>query len=92
MKTVMRYGQSVGLAFQIMDDILDETAPVATLGKTPGKDRRQGKATYPGVHGIESSRTMIHQITADARDTARQLGPEGRLLIAFAEYLESRAA
>ena len=92
MSIVSQYGRSVGLAFQIVDDILDETAPVATLGKTPGKDRKQGKATYPRVHGIENSWGMIRQITADARDAASQLERGGGLLIAFADHLESRSA
>jgi geranylgeranyl pyrophosphate synthase len=84
------FGRSVGLAFQIVDDILDETAEVATLGKTPGKDRRQGKATYPGVHGIDRSWTMVGRLTADARRSARQLGEGGLLLIGLADSLESR--
>ena len=90
MSTVSRFGRSVGLAFQIVDDILDETSPITTLGKTPGKDRRQGKATYPGVHGIESSWEMVRQITADAREAAAELGTRGRLLTALADQLEAR--
>ena len=91
MSTVSQYGRSVGLAFQIVDDILDVTAPVTTLGKTPGKDREQGKATYPGVHGIKSSWVMVRQITADARQYAARLGARGQLLAAVADHLAGRA-
>jgi geranylgeranyl diphosphate synthase type II len=53
-----RYGQALGLAFQIADDILDATASREALGKTPGKDARAGKATYPLLFGLQESRRM----------------------------------
>jgi geranylgeranyl pyrophosphate synthase len=53
-----RYGQALGLAFQIADDILDATASREALGKTPGKDARAGKATYPLLFGLKESRRM----------------------------------
>ncbi len=51
-----RAGKALGLAFQIQDDVLDETADAGTLGKTPGKDRRSGKRTWPAAVGLEKSR------------------------------------
>ena len=90
MVAVTAYGRCIGLAFQIVDDILDETAPSLVLGKTPGKDRRQEKATYPALHGIEYSRRMVGTLTGEARSHAARLGTSAELLGSFAEYLESR--
>ena len=58
----MTFGESIGLAFQVADDILDVTAAAADLGKTPGKDAANGKLTWVAVHGLEAARTQ-----ADAR-------------------------
>lgn len=56
-------GRHVGLAFQIMDDILDATADTATLGKTAGKDAKADKTTYVKLHGVESSRQFVREQT-----------------------------
>jgi geranylgeranyl pyrophosphate synthase len=56
-----RFGQALGLAFQIADDILDATASEEALGKTPGKDARSGKATYPLLFGLPESRRMAEE-------------------------------
>lgn len=90
MIAVTAYGRCIGLALQIVDDILDETAPSLVLGKTPGKDRRHGKATYPGLYGIEDSRRMVGTLTGEARSHAARLGTRPHLLGSFAEYLETR--
>jgi geranylgeranyl diphosphate synthase type II len=86
------YGAAVGLAFQIVDDILDETAQVDTLGKTPGKDRKQGKATYPRLHGIEASRRRVKELTAAAREDVSRLGSGQTLLAEIADYVETRTS
>ena len=91
MASVTVYGQKIGLAFQIVDDILDETVPSLTLGKTSGKDREQRKATYPRLHGIEDSKRMVRRITAQARESVATLGDRARLLVEIADYLESRS-
>ena len=65
------YGQGLGLAFQIADDILDCTSSADALGKTPGKDRVAGKATYPALFGIEDSRRRAERIVEAALDTLR---------------------
>ncbi len=85
------YGRKIGLAFQIVDDILDETVSGDALSKTPGKDRKQQKATYPALHGIDASRQMVGRLTAAARDSTRALGPRAWLLRDIADYLESRS-
>ena len=59
-----RFGAALGLAFQVQDDVLDRTADALALGKTPGKDERSGKATYPALLGLDASRAeamrLIH--------------------------------
>jgi geranylgeranyl pyrophosphate synthase len=88
---VARVGASIGLAFQVVDDILDETAPEGSLGKTSGKDRAQGKATYPAVHGIDRSREIVRELTTEACRSAGSLGPGGDLLADLATALADRA-
>ena len=60
------YGRRVGLAFQIVDDVLDEEGAVADLGKTPGKDRAQAKATYPAAIGVARSREVASALVVEA--------------------------
>ncbi len=58
---VAAYGAHVGLAFQIVDDILDVEGASATLGKTAGKDAAAGKPTYPALYGLDASRRMARE-------------------------------
>jgi len=88
---VESFGRAIGLAFQVTDDILDEVAVVETLGKTPGKDLRQGKATYPRLHGIEASLTAVRRLTAEARRSLDDFGGRGSLLAAISDYIGTRA-
>jgi geranylgeranyl diphosphate synthase type II len=62
------FGESLGLAFQIADDILDVTGDRDMIGKTPGKDARQQKAAYPAVHGIEASQRRLYELTDRASE------------------------
>jgi geranylgeranyl diphosphate synthase type II len=71
----------IGLAFQIMDDILDAT---------DGSNRDEGKATYPGILGLEKSRDIVHQLMAEARGALTPFGNRTRLLLSFCDYLEKR--
>src|SRR5437764_7768191 len=61
------YGEHVGLAFQIVDDILDVEMPSEALGKTAGKDEKQHKITFPAVYGLERSREMAEEERLRAR-------------------------
>lgn len=71
-----RYGEHVGLAFQIVDDILNETSTPEQLGKSAGSDRERGKATYPAVFGLEASRTKAREATdAAIAELAHVTGP-----------------
>jgi geranylgeranyl pyrophosphate synthase len=66
LRAMRTYARCVGLAFQITDDVLDETLPSERLGKTSGKDRRVRKATYPAFMGVESARRRAEQEIAEA--------------------------
>jgi geranylgeranyl diphosphate synthase type II len=88
---LLQFGQKIGLAFQIVDDVLDETESKETLGKTAGKDRKRRKATYPSVLGIKKSRSSVHQLTEQAREAILPLGRRAELLIGISEFLETRA-
>ena len=70
------YASDLGLAFQVVDDILDVEGAAAQLGKTVGKDAAAGKPTYPSLYGLEESRRLADQCITDARATlaAAQLG------------------
>jgi len=68
------YSEALGLAFQITDDILDETASPQALGKTPGKDRQQGKLTFPRLYGLEQSRNLAGRTVADGLAALDALG------------------
>ena len=61
------YGLEIGLAFQIVDDILDEEGSVGSLGKTAGKDREAGKPTYPAFYGLDRSRELAAACHANAK-------------------------
>jgi len=83
-------GSSLGLAFQIVDDILDATGDAATLGKTPGKDARAGKATFVSVHGADASRRIADELSAEAVAAFRTLPGDAAFLVALVEMLAAR--
>jgi geranylgeranyl pyrophosphate synthase len=89
--TLRRAGRHLGLAFQIVDDILDATADTATLGKTAGKDAKAGKATYVKLHGLEHSRRLAHDHTAAALAALRALPGPGAFLIDLGNHMADRA-
>jgi geranylgeranyl pyrophosphate synthase len=68
------YGEAIGLAFQIVDDILDVEAPSADLGKTAGKDAAAGKPTYPAIYGLAESRRLADDCIERALDSLRRAG------------------
>jgi geranylgeranyl diphosphate synthase type II len=84
------FGESAGLAFQIVDDILDMTQTSAELGKTAGKDTAAIKATWPAVYGIERSRKDAAQLIADAFAALAPFGPAATPLKSLAQYLVDR--
>ncbi len=86
------YGDQVGLAFQIADDILDETATAEQLGKTPGKDAAAGKATYPALYGLEASRKQAEALAEEAIEVLAPLGQRAELLIEMARFVVHRTS
>ena len=87
-----RYASAIGLAFQIVDDILDATEAAEQLGKTAGKDRAAGKATYVSVHGLERSRSMARDLLEDALGALEALQPRASLLAELARLIVDRRA
>jgi geranylgeranyl pyrophosphate synthase len=83
-------GRELGLAFQIVDDILDATSDTATLGKTAGKDAKAGKATYVSVHGIEAARRIAGEHSDLAIAALLRLPGDTRFLATLAEGLIRR--
>ena len=73
------YAQELGLAFQIIDDVLDVEGSDAGLGKTAGKDAASGKPTYPALHGVAASRRLAAECVGRAKATLYAAGLEGRL-------------
>ena len=90
MEILTLYGERVGLAFQIVDDILDLTGKTEELGKTAGKDSSQRKATYPAQVGLEDSRRDVRRLIAEAHTALRPLGEQAWALRGLADYIASR--
>jgi geranylgeranyl diphosphate synthase type II len=84
------YGERVGLAFQIVDDILDIEGTSAEMGKQAGSDLRRKKATYPAVMGLEESRRQAAHLLQEAKDALRVLGEKGSTLAALADFVGTR--
>lgn len=89
-ETLADFGEHVGLAFQIIDDLLDTTADAATLGKTPGKDEDVGKLTYPSVHGIEAAQQAAQEHTNAADKALEPFGTQADGLRELAALLLNR--
>jgi geranylgeranyl pyrophosphate synthase len=89
---VTDYATKVGLLFQITDDLLDVTATAEDLGKTPGKDARSRKATFPALYGIEASRTKVAETYDAAVGALDRLNRNAVLLTSIADFLTRRRA
>jgi geranylgeranyl diphosphate synthase type II len=85
-----QFGRNVGLAFQIIDDILDVTQTSEHLGKTAGKDTRAQKATYPAIIGLDESRKLAGRLTSRAFAALRIFQGRARALEALAGHLHRR--
>lgn len=82
------YADKIGLAFQIADDILDETSTLETLGKTPGKDKVAGKATYTSIYGFNEAKAKLHSIIEESCGIIRKYNSD--LLIYITQIIETR--
>jgi geranylgeranyl diphosphate synthase type II len=84
------YGERIGLAFQIADDMLDVTSTSEQLGKTPGKDQAAHKATYPAIHGMAASEARARELVDEAVEVASGLGVDSRILEGLARFIIAR--
>lgn len=84
------YGDAIGLAFQVQDDILDVTGCADVLGKSSGADEKLGKSTFPGLIGLESSQQHAIQLCDKACAAIAGRAPENALLLALARYIIER--
>src|SRR5213596_429276 len=90
LSAITQFGEQLGLAFQVIDDILDVTQTSEILGKSAGKDVAAKKATYPAVIGLEKSRDEARRLTAKAHGALESLGKDAATLRALADYLLAR--
>ncbi len=85
-----KYAKSIGLAFQVVDDVLDYDGSTATLGKTAGKDSKQGKPTYVSVMGVARAKEMAEALRVDAHAALAPLGAAARRLGELADFIVLR--
>jgi geranylgeranyl diphosphate synthase type II len=90
LRALTQFGYNVGLAFQVIDDILDVTQTSEQLGKTAGKDTKAKKATYPAIVGLEKSKRIAQTLTERAFESLRTFKGKARALQALAEFLLRR--
>jgi len=85
-----RFGQRIGLAFQVVDDLLDVEGTVQNLGKRPGADKEHGKSTYPALLGLEGAHTEADRLLGEALAALEVLGARGNILAGIARYIVER--
>jgi geranylgeranyl diphosphate synthase, type II len=90
LRALRDYGAAAGLAFQVVDDILNETGDSRKMGKKAGSDRERGKMTYPAVLGLERSKGEVERLTRSARLALKPLGPGAEPLAELAAYMAGR--
>jgi geranylgeranyl diphosphate synthase type II len=90
LENLSSYGGNVGLAFQVIDDILDEEGTTDVLGKDAGSDAEKGKATYPSVVGMDESKKYARELIEKAWADIEFLGNRGKILKDLAEYIRVR--
>lgn len=86
------YSSAIGLAFQVVDDVLDATADSATLGKTAGKDAADNKPTYVSILGLEQSKALAEKLRHDAHEALTPFGEKARRLRDIADLIVQRKA
>jgi len=84
------FGRSIGLAFQIVDDVLDVTQTSEQLGKTAGKDTAAEKATYPALFGVEESLRRADELIDSAISQMKRFGDRAETLKSLAQFLVQR--
>ena len=89
-EAISRAGQALGLAFQIVDDILDVEGSLAELGKSAGSDERKKKATYPSLHGLPASKLRARELTEETKRLLIPLGSSADPIRALADFVFER--
>ena len=89
-RALAAFGETIGLMFQVADDILDVLGDARELGKTPGKDAQAKKLTYPGLHGLEASRQKLAELGREAAARAGVLPDHQGIFGALADFLSAR--
>lgn len=89
-QALMRYASAMGLAFQVVDDVLDVTADTSTLGKTAGKDAAANKPTYVTLLGLAQAQALAKELHQEALDAIASLGESGRHLVGLADFIVLR--
>ena len=87
---VTRYGEAIGLMFQVIDDLLDVTQSTEHIGKATGKDISAGKLTWPGVLGVDASRCAVQRLKEDALNAIAPLGELARPLAELCQDMAVR--
>jgi farnesyl diphosphate synthase len=91
-EALVAYSRAIGLAFQVVDDVLDATADSATLGKTAGKDAAANKPTYVSILGLEPSKALAEQLRQQAHAALAPFGEQARRLRELADLIVQRKA
>lgn len=89
-QVLAQYADSIGLAFQIWDDVLDVEGDTSTLGKSQGKDEANNKPTYPALLGLEGARTKAFELIEHAQTVIKELNTDSDALIKLADYIVNR--
>ena len=92
LQAITEYAINLGLLFQITDDLLDVTATAEDLGKTPGKDARSQKATYPALYGIEATQAQLETVHRAACDALERIDRPTQVLDSIADFILERQA
>lgn len=90
LQSITEFGQSLGLAFQVTDDLLDVSGQVSAVGKRVGKDQQAGKLTYPSLIGVQASRKLAYQLVDEARQAVEPFGDRAAALLELANKVASR--
>ncbi len=92
LEALTAYSKAIGLAFQVVDDVLDATADSATLGKTAGKDAADNKPTYVSILGLDQSKELAEQLRREAHDALAPFGEQALRLRELADLIVQRKA
>lgn len=90
LETLTQFGNIIGLAFQVKDDVLDVESDTATLGKPSGSDQARNKPTYPALLGLEACNTLLHDLLSQAEALLQPFGEDATDLLSLAHYIVRR--